>query len=94
MSRTDEKIVAAIEELRSGAAATVTLHPPSGDIFVPFCTIECTADWTGFNSESFAGDSLLEALEAAVAKKHYRMRHPNAIPENRQLHSVSAGAAS
>lgn len=79
MTRND-KIVAAIETLREEEGASLTILCDNPDFFATHNAIECNSDWTGYNDERFTGNTLLDCLEAAVAKKHFRMRHPDTVP--------------
>jgi hypothetical protein len=57
---------ALIEPLRAEEASAVTLicDNPDGD---PNNAVECWGDWTGWNILRFNGDTLADALRAAVA---------------------------
>lgn len=80
----NDRIVAAIDELRSERCLSLTLLPDSDEVFGDLVSVKCSADWTGYHSEHFSGVDLLTALQAAVAKKHYRARHPEAIPKGQK----------
>jgi len=62
------KTMEALEELRGGIAESVTVHQPNeeGD---PKEAITVNGEWTGFVDHNFHGNTLLDCLQQALAKR-------------------------
>lgn len=64
----NDEIVDAINELRDGIADSVTLMNDNDDP-PPTVAIECSGEWTNYETRRFEGDSVLDCLKAAVIAK-------------------------
>lgn len=57
-----------VEKLRAPEGHAVTLICDNPDFNgQPNCAVECCADWTDWKPHRFTGDTILEALQAALA---------------------------
>jgi hypothetical protein len=56
-----------IDQLRAEEATSVVIYSDNPDFEGPNSAIEVSASWTNWQERRFVGDSLLEALRAAVA---------------------------
>ena len=59
----------AIDELRSEEGDCVTILCDNPDFHGPNNAVVCCGGWTDWEDRRFSGDTLLEALQAAVAAK-------------------------
>jgi hypothetical protein len=65
--------VAAIEELRRGEGAALTIHSSN-----PRPAVEICDGWTRWQTRRFAGDTVLTCLQLAVASRRLHLKeHPN-----------------
>lgn len=65
-----ERLVAemtAIHALRAGEGHSVTILCDNPDFDGPNNAVEVCADWTDWKERRFTGETLLEALQAAIA---------------------------
>lgn len=68
-------IVAMINELRAEEGSSVTIvcdNPDFNDL--PDRAVDCSGEWTNGSEERFGGDTLAQALAAAVAAKRQRSK--------------------
>lgn len=73
---TTKRLVALIEELRTGLAESVTIYQPNDDFGGPAEAVCINGEWTGFEDRHFSGDTLLEALTNATKAKRAATNPP------------------
>lgn len=67
----ESSVIEAIEALREneGSSVTILCENPDADESQPLNVVEVIDDWTGWETKRFGGDTLLLAIQAAMAAK-------------------------
>jgi hypothetical protein len=88
VARADE-LLEAINELRKDEGDSVTLVADNAEFGGPAAKVVCNGAWTGWNDEDFTGDSMIDALHAAM--KIRETRTPDNYPVHREVVPASMG---
>lgn len=78
-----EELLQAMADLRSEEGDSVTLCADNAEFDGPAARVVCNGAWTGWNDEDFTGDSLIDAMHAAV--KIRETRTPENYPAHREI---------
>lgn len=87
----DSDCMAAINTLRMNEGNSVTLICDNPDFGGPNNAIECSGDWTNWQTKRFTGDRLLTSLQSAL--KAYFAWHGEEWDPTKQLTALRTAAA-